>query len=420
MDTSRSAVPVPAHLPPTAAQTTPENPWPLHLLSAKIEEYVARMSRIWVEGEVITYNPRPGAKIQYFTLSDLNEPAAMTVKIFTHNLRFALTSGARIIICAKPDFWKGNGSLTLMADEIRPVGTGDILARIEQLKAKLRAEGLFDASRKKPLPFLPRKIGLICGRNTDAKRDVVVNARKRWAGADFEIREVQIQGGRAVDEMLGALHELERIPDVDVIVFARGGGSVEDLLPFSEEKLLRAAAAAKTPIVSAIGHEADTPVLDFVADVRASTPTDAAKRIVPSMEEEREGIKNALMRGRKHLRYLIGEQRSQLRFMREKPVLSRPGEMLTLRQNDLTALHRALRSDTAQKIKLETSQSEALLQRLRTLSPQSTLNRGYSILRNRNKKLIRSINDIESNKTLEAIVADGTVQLEISVSDIRS
>ena len=220
--------------------------------------------------------------------------------------------------------------------------------------------------------------------------------------------------------MLGALHELERIPDVDVIVFARGGGSVEDLLPFSEEKLLRAAAAAKTPIVSAIGHEADTPVLDFVADVRASTPTDAAKRIVPSMEEEREGIKNALMRGRKHLRYLIGEQRSQLRFMREKPVLSRPGEMLTLRQNDLTALHRALRSDTAQKIKLETSQSEALLQRLRTLSPQSTLNRGYSILRNRNKKLIRSINDIESNKTLEAIVADGTVQLEISVSDIRS
>ncbi|WP_276308089.1 exodeoxyribonuclease VII large subunit [Actinobaculum sp. 313] len=199
-----SKIPVPADLPQLAAQTTPEHPWPLRLLSAKIREYVAAMSRLWVEGEVITLQRRPGAKVQFLSLRDLEVKVSITVKILTHLLPDSIEPGSRVVVCAKPDFYEGNGSLSLWADEIRPVGLGDILARLERLKAQLMAEGLFDASRKKPLPFLPACIGLICGRNTKAKEDVVVNSRLRWPAVCFDIREVQVQGQGAVDAMVGS------------------------------------------------------------------------------------------------------------------------------------------------------------------------------------------------------------------------
>ena len=229
-------IPVPPELPQLAAQTSPQRPWPLRVLSMKIREYVAAMSRLWVEGEVITLQRRPGARVQFFTLRDLEAKASMSVKISTHLLPLGVEPGTRVVVCAKPDFYEANGSLSLWADEVRPVGVGDILARLEQLRARLAAEGLFAAERKKRLPFLPRTIGLICGRNTKAKEDVVVNARTRWPAVGFDVREVQVQGSGAVDAMLQALSELEAAPGVDVIVLARGGGSVEDLLPFSDER----------------------------------------------------------------------------------------------------------------------------------------------------------------------------------------
>ncbi len=191
------------------------------------------------------------------------------------------------MVHATPTFWSKRGTLQLQADAIRMVGLGELLARIEHLRRVLAAEGLFDADRKVALPFLPAVVGLVCGRESKAEHDVVVNARERWPQVQFVIREVAVQGPRAVPEVSAAIAELDADPSVEVIVVARGGGSVEDLLPFSNEAMVRAAAACRTPLVSAIGHETDAPLLDLVADHRASTPTDAAKRIVPDVAEER-------------------------------------------------------------------------------------------------------------------------------------
>ena len=269
----------PRELAPRANLTTAENPWPLRLLSSKIDQYVARMSQVWVEGQVIQLNRRPGAGMAFLTLRDTDADISMSVSIYARVLDAVLArtgaelgEGARVVVRAKPTFWAKRGSLQLQADDIRPVGVGDLLARIEQLRRILAAEGLFDAERKRPLPFLPRKVGLVCGRQAKAKDDVLVNARLRWPGLPFEVREVAVQGARAVGEVSRAIQELDADAQIDVIVVARGGGAVEDLLPFSDEGLVRAAAACRTPLVSAIGHETDCPLLDLVADYRASTP----------------------------------------------------------------------------------------------------------------------------------------------------
>ncbi|HLS50273.1 MAG TPA: exodeoxyribonuclease VII large subunit, partial [Actinomycetaceae bacterium] len=282
----------PSPLPGLARDTTAHHPWPVRLLSTKIAEYVARMTPVWVEGQIVQLNRRPGATMAFLTLRDTDANVSLPVKINARHLP-EVAEGARVVVHAKPDFWMVNGSLSLMAREIRPVGLGDLLARIEQLKRTLAAEGLFAPERKVALPFLPRRIGLICGRESKAEHDVVVNARARWPGARFDIREVAVQGPGTVEQVSAALAELDALAEVDVIVIARGGGSVEDLLPFSNEQLVRAAAACATPLVSAIGHETDAPLLDLVADYRASTPTDAAKRIVPDVREERLGLRTA-------------------------------------------------------------------------------------------------------------------------------
>ena len=261
--------------------------------------YVDRMSPLWVEGQVVEYKVRPGAKMHFLTLRDLQTDTSMTVTAWAGVMDSTpLTEGARVVTRVKPVFWERSGRLNLQAAEIHLQGVGDLLAQIEALRARLAAEGLFADARKKPLPFLPRTIGLICGRNAKAKDDVVVNASDRWPAARFEIREVAVQGDHCVPEVGRALLELDAMEDVDVIVIARGGGAVEDLLPFSDERLVRAAADARTPIVSAIGHEGDSPLLDLVADYRASTPTDAARRIVPDRARERDGISQALTRMR--------------------------------------------------------------------------------------------------------------------------
>lgn len=407
-----SKIPVPAELPQHAAQTTPERPWPLRLLSAKIREYVAAMSRLWVEGEVITLQRRPGAKVQFFTLRDLEANTSITVKIMTHLLPATVESGSRVVVCAKPDFYEGNGSLSLWADDVRPVGLGDILARIELLKVQLAAEGLFEISRKRPLPFLPRTIGLICGRNTKAKEDVVVNATLRWPAATFDIREVQVQGAGAVEAMIAALVELDEAADVDVIVLARGGGSVEDLLPFSDERLVRAAAAATTPIVSAIGHEGDSPILDLVADLRASTPTDAAKRIVPDVAEEAAGIAEALRRGRNSIELRIAQAEAELNALTSRPTIANPFTMVDVREQDLTSLTSWLRSYTNRSIDAAAFDTSMLVGKLRALSPQSTLERGYSILL-RDGHVVSRSSQVEAGTPVQAVLSAGHLELTV-------
>jgi exodeoxyribonuclease VII, large subunit len=406
-------IPVPAELPQLAAQTTPDRPWPLRVLSMKIREYVAAMSRLWVEGEVITLQRRPGAKVQFFTLRDLEANASITVKIMTYLLPATIEPGSRVVVCAKPDFYEVNGSLSLWADDVRPVGLGDILARIEQLKARLAAEGLFSPERKAKLPFLPAKIGLICGRNTKAREDVVINVRHRWPAAQFDVREVRVQGEGAVEAMTAALESLEKAPDVDVIVFARGGGSVEDLLPFSDERLVRAVANAEKPVVSAIGHEGDSPVLDLVADLRASTPTDAAKRIVPDVAEESATIAEATRRGRVAIQSRIDGAQAELDAIRARPPLTTPKTMVDVREEDLRSLTLWMRTHVDRILAEASGQLAATVANLRALSPQATLDRGYSILLSQGSVLSDAA-EAHVGQELDAVLGRGRLALTIT------
>ena len=411
-----SSVHIPESLPQLAAQTTAEHPWPLRLLSAKMEEYINKMSHIWIEGEIIQYNARPGAKTQFITLKDCEEDVSIQISIFTYLIPSTIRPGDKVVVYAKPSYWGKRGSLSLWAQEIRLAGVGDILAQIEALKARLATEGLFDESHKKPLPFLARRIGLIGGRNAEGTRDVLVNARKRWASADFEVREVAVQGERAVPEVIAALTELDAIDDIDVIVIARGGGSLEDLLPFSDEQLVRAVAAADTPVVSAIGHERDIPLLDLVADVRASTPTDAARRIVPDVAEELAGIAEATQRSRNALKRYIDRSTSDITALRSRPVLASPHAMFESRREDIATLNSWLSTHAARSIERHQSDLSKALVTLRALSPHSTLKRGYSILVDSSQSVVSETTHTQKGDSLTAILADG--RLEVTVHDI--
>ncbi len=397
-------------LPEKAADTSPENPWPVRLLSMKIADYVDKMSVLWVEGQVVQLNRRPGAGTAYLTLRDPDVDMSLSVSIRVTALDAMVTplsQGARVVLQAKPEFWTGRGALMLDARQIRPVGVGELLARIEYLKANLTAEGLFGVDRKKPLPFLPRRIGLICGRASAAEKDVVENARRRWPTTQFAIRPVAVQGTSAVEEVIAALRELDAEPDVDVIVIARGGGSVEDLLAFSNEALVRAVAGTRTPVVSAIGHDVDTPLLDFVADVRASTPTDAAKLVVPDAEAEHRLVSGARERVCRALTTRLEAERRQLVTLRSRPVLADPTAYVRAQRESVDALrHRATRHLTM-TVARETDRIGHLASQVRLLSPQSTLDRGYAIVTDPDGVVVRDSVDVAVDDLLRIQVARG-------------
>ena len=399
-------------LPERANQTTPDRPWPVRLLSTKIAEYVARMSPLWVEGQIVQLNRRPGAGMAFLTLRDADVDMSLAVKIFARDLP-DVAEGARVVVHAKPDFYLKNGSLSLHAREIRAVGLGELLARIEHLKQVLAAEGLFAPERKIPLPFLPRVVGLVCGRESKAEHDVVVNARARWPGVRFEIREVAVQGVGTVAQVSRAIAELDALPEVDVIVVARGGGSVEDLLPFSNEQLVRAAAASRTPIVSAIGHETDTPLLDLVADYRASTPTAAAKRVVPDVAEERRTLLTARQRLRASITGRLRAERALLDSLRSRPVLADPTTMVTTRERDVAALLDALRQATTARVERDVVAVDSLRRHLRALSPLATLERGYAVLRTADGHVVRDAEEVAEGQVLDARVARGRLAVEV-------
>ncbi|MDU5608509.1 exodeoxyribonuclease VII large subunit [Pauljensenia sp. 27098_8_83] len=397
-----------------AADTTRDNPWPLRRLTENIKVYVDRMSPLWVEGQVVEYKVRPGAKMHFLTLRDLQTDTSMTVTAWAGVMDSTpLTEGARVVTRVKPVFWERSGRLNLQAAEIHLQGVGDLLAQIEALRARLAAEGLFSDARKKPLPFLPRTIGLICGRNAKAKDDVVVNASDRWPAARFEIREVAVQGDHCVPEVGRALLELDAMEDVDVIVIARGGGAVEDLLPFSDERLVRAAADARTPIVSAIGHEGDSPLLDLVADYRASTPTDAARRIVPDRARERDGISQALTRMRGALGARLATERSNLTLIASRPVLQGPEAIVEGHRVALAQKVSALRAAIERRLASERQQLTRSRATLTALSPQATLDRGYALLKTPSGALITSSAQIKKGDLIEGILASGRMVAQV-------
>lgn len=401
-----------SHLPRLARDTTREHPWPLAKLSENIKLYVEKMSPLWVEAQVVQLADRGATKMSFLTLRDVEQDMSMEVSTFGNVVSASgtpLTPGARVVAYVKPTFWTKSGRLALQAKEIHPVGLGDLLARIELLRQQLQAEGLFSAEFKKPLPFLPRKIGLICGHNAKAKDDVLVNATMRWPDAQFVIREVLVQGNGAVAGVTGALAELDKIPDVDVIVIARGGGSVEDLLPFSDEVLVRAIFHAQTPVVSAIGHEGDAPLSDLVADFRASTPTDAARRVVPDLATELQGLSTtwAELRHRVDTRLKVEQQHLQL--LLERPVLTTPAASLQSHFEGLENTRNKLNNAVKLRLTQEELELSSAVATLKALSPQATLERGYSIIKAPGKGVLRDVSQVSKGDILEARLARGSM-----------
>ena len=396
-------------------ETSSESPAPVRVVTEAIKEYVDRLGPIWIEGEIAELNERSGM-MAFMRLRDTS--ADMSLSVMCHKSVIAavkpLPANARVVIYAKPSWYTKSGTLSMSAKEIRQVGVGELLARLEALKSLLASEGLFSLDRKVALPLLPLKVGLICGRNTDAEKDVVENARRRWPAVEFEIREVTVQGAAAVVEVSAALRELEANSEVDVIIITRGGGSFEDLLPFSDESLIRLAADCQTPIVSAIGHEKDSPLLDLVADYRASTPTDAAKRVVPDIAEEIASIQKLRDRAFRALSARVDFEQNFISQLRSRPVMKDPGAFLTILSDELRDLRqRSTRSFTA-TIDAERKELKAITAHLRSLSPQSTLDRGYSVVRNAKGDVIRDPKQLKSGEILAIKVAKGETSATVN------
>ena len=399
-------------------ETSSESPAPVRVVSEAIKDYVDRLGPIWIEGEISELNERSGG-MAFMRLRDTSVDMSLSVMCYKNVLAAVqpLPANARVVIYAKPSWFTKNGSLTMSAKEIRQVGVGELLARLEALKTLLAAEGLFSVDRKVALPKLPRKVGLICGRNTDAEKDVVENAKRRWPAVEFEIREVAVQGAAAVVEVSAALRELEAIEDVDVIIITRGGGSFEDLLPFSDESLVRLAASCETPIVSAIGHEKDSPLLDLVADVRASTPTDAAKRVVPDIEQEIADINKIRDRIYRRLLASVEYELNQIAQLRNRPVMKDPSVMIKVRKDDLTALRDRSHLGFKALLDIEKKEIKGVIAHLRSLSPQSTMDRGYSVVQIGDGKIVRDATKLKAGDVLRIRAAKGEASASVLASE---
>lgn len=395
-----------------ALETSPESPAPLRQISQLVGGYIGKLGSIWVEGEIAQLNRRSG--ICFLTVRDLEAKFSMNVKCHRSVLDASpipIAEGARIVFHAKPTFYAPNGVFSLDAREIRPVGEGELLARLERRRQLLAAEGLFDPTLKKKLPLLPHAIGLITGRASAAERDVLENARLRWPDVDFRVHYALMQGNASALEVIEGLRALDADPDVEVIVIARGGGSVEDLLPFSDEALIRAVYACSTPVVSAIGHEPDTPILDLVADLRASTPTDAAKRIVPDVREELAGVAQFRERAAMAIRSLVERELHGLAAIRSRPVLANPSTLIDV-QADLIIDSRE-RARRSLRNRLERAHDEVghHLARVRGLSPLATMARGYSVGQLPGGGVLTSVGQLAPDVPFTVRLADGHIDV---------
>jgi exodeoxyribonuclease VII large subunit len=399
--------------PNAPAKSSADEPWPVRVVSQKIGAWVAKLGWVWVDGQVAQISRRPGASVVFLTLRDPSADLSLTVTAHRDVLDAGapeLAEGARVTLHAKPEFYPARGSLSLRADEIRQVGLGELLARLERLKKLLGAEGLFARERKRRLPFLPQRVGLITGRASAAERDVLMNTRRRWPSVDFRVINVPVQGPTAVPQIIDALKVLDNDDTVDVIVLARGGGSVEDLLPFSDEALCRAVFGCRTPVVSAIGHETDAPLIDYVADVRASTPTDAAKRIVPDLAEETTLIQQARRRLDRAVITLLDRETHRLESWRSRPVLARPEVLVDQRAGEVSALRDRAARNLDHRLRRADDDLRHTLARLRALSPRQTLERGYAIVQRADGHVVRAAGEVGPGDLLRVRLADGELR----------
>ncbi|MBM4478859.1 exodeoxyribonuclease VII large subunit [Prescottella equi] len=400
--------------------SSPEQPWPVRTVSTKVAQWIDRLGSVWVEGQITQINARPGTRTAFLVLRDPSVDMSLSVTCSPQLLRDApvpLTEGSRVVMFGKLSFWTGRGSVSLRVTEIRAVGIGELLARIERLRALLAAEGLFDPRLKRPLPFLPGTIGLITGRASAAEHDVLSVAQRRWPAVRFEVRNTAVQGPTAVPQIIEALEELDRDPGVDVIILARGGGSVEDLLPFSDETLCRAIVACTTPVVSAIGHEPDSPLSDHVADLRAATPTDAAKRVVPDAVAEQSLVSELRGRAGAALRNWVARESHLVAQLRSRPVLADPLSGIDRRAEEVERLRDTARRDVTRTIDAEATAVEHLRARLATLGPAATLARGYAVVQrvygDTEPEVLRSVDDAPPGTQIRVRLADGAVRAAV-------
>jgi exodeoxyribonuclease VII large subunit len=388
-----------------ALETSAESPVPVRTVLQLVGGWIGRLGRIWVEGQIAECKKR-GSTV-FLTLRD--PVAAISVQVICTRQVFEVADpaeGARVVIFAKPDFNATRGSFALTGLEIRAVGIGELLARLDRLRRALAAEGLFAPERKRALPFLPGVIGLICGRESAAQRDVQENAERRWPAVKFRVEQTAVQGPYAAGEVIAALGRLDEDPDVDVIVIARGGGSVEDLLPFSDEALIRAVAACRTPVVSAIGHEQDTPLLDYVADLRASTPTDAAKRIVPDIAEQQALITQLRQRARRSVLGWLDRELAWLRGVTSRPALADPVREVERQAELVDALARRARQSLSGTLDRAGDDIAHTRARLLALSPAATLRRGYAIVQRTDAAVVRAASEVSPGERLTVRFAD--------------
>lgn len=400
-----------------ALDTSFDKPAPVRVIANLMTGYVARLGPVWVEGQIAQLTRRPQTSTVFLTLRDPVAEVSMQVtcaRSVFDAMPTPVTEGARVVVWAKLQYYVPRGSLSLNAKEIRPVGVGELLARIEQRRQLLATEGLFDPARKRTLPFLPRRIGLITGRDSAAERDVVDNATRRWPGVDFRVENAAVQGRDAARQVIEALAQLDKDPAVEVIVVARGGGALEDLLPFSDEGLIRAVAACKTPVVSAIGHEEDQPLLDLVADLRASTPTDAAKRVVPDVREELARLAQVRDRARYVLAQTIGREQHGLDAMLARPVLARPHEIFERHSEAVEELVSRSRRHLDHQLARAEDDLGHRLARVRALSPLATLQRGYAVVQTAGGAVVTDVSTLSPGDELDARLATGRLTATVT------
>src|SRR5215475_5375847 len=397
-----------------ALETSAEAPVPVRTVLQAVGGWIGKLGRIWVEGQIAEFKKR--GNTVFLTLRD--PIAAVSAQVICTRAVFEAVSpveGARVVMFVKPDFNATRGSFALTAIEIRAVGIGELLARLEKLRRQLAAEGLFAPERKRALPFLPGVIGLICGRESAAERDVRENAERRWPAVRFRVEQTAVQGPYAAGEVIAALRRLDEDPAVDVIVIARGGGSVEDLLPFSDEALIRAVAACRTPVVSAIGHEQDSPLLDYVADLRASTPTDAAKRIVPDVAEQLALVTQLRDRGRRSMRGWLDRERAWLGAVRSRPALADPVREIERQAEQVDALVRRARQSVDGSLARAGDDIAHTRARLLALSLVATLRRGYAIVQHADSAVVRAASEVSPGERLTVRFAED--QLTVRAGD---
>jgi exodeoxyribonuclease VII large subunit len=396
-------------------ETSEQSPVPVRTVLRLVGDWIGRLGKVWVEGQIAELSRR-GSTV-FLTLRD--PVASVSVRVICTAAVLDATTpapaeGARVVIWARPEFNSARGSFALTATQIKAVGIGELLARLERLRTALAAEGLFAAERKRRLPFLPHAVGLICGRDSAAERDVLRNAARRWPAVRFRVEQVAVQGVHASEEIIWALQRLDSDPEVDVIIIARGGGSIEDLLPFSDEDLVRAVAGCLTPVVSAIGHEQDVPLLDLVADARASTPTDAARRAVPDVAEQLELIAQLRGRSRRAVGGRLDREASWLSAVTSRPALASPLREIDRREEQILGLGERGRLAVAAGLDRAADDVGHIRARLIALSPAATLRRGYAIVQQAGSAVVISAAQVAGGEQLTIRFADD--QLEVTAA----